>query len=965
MTKKMILLTQHPGSDMNQKKHNLSVILAFLLLLFFNSPSIFADAGGDCTAITNNVQNSCYMASDFGFSTGAITVKSNNNQWVKFDPVLYSKGNDGASNANDIVLKVDGGWKPWGDLATVGSCIFNQCTETAELGCYEDGKEIDIGEEQKNIACCISDGYGLYGVISIDGSDPNQAGDTLNPANFMTFRVAPLEERNFKPSTQGDQTSQEITVKTFSLHNIEVWDPNTKQFTQKPIPKAGVLYFKIVDSYYGDNQGSYNVLVTNGAYSKTKGLIEQLMDFFSDTFHKSTDTLYNSIIKESGFRTVVRALLVLFISFTVIFFMIGLIEINQTELVVRLFKIGVISTLISDTTLTAVPSLFEGFVGWATSISNIIMGDSMYDPETSQSLLPFPDLHNVFSVYDGVINMVTSAAFNVKIWALLFTNKFYLVIGIYICVVVMFIAMFRSLVQYIMSFFLLAILIIILPIFLITILFKQTASLFDTWLDQFIGACLMIIIITATVALMLSLIITQLQDLLYYTVCWESIWKLTPLGITVIDFYFWHPDDWDQFSSAATPFRFFYILVSCVVFRVYMDYVPELVDALGGMAKQPFKNLYGGTSGSQGGIMANSSQFLTTNVYSNKYYQAFSKTALSPMKERLSPLYWVETLVPFMRHGAITELNTWTSDKVQKGMGVVDALHTNLTSNPQGSGLNVVNIANETKKGKDAFASFEELHGKYGYKLIGKPVVYAAVGTGKLLYKGGELAWKGGQMARDGLQNLWKGNPPIDQQNQEFMRGMLAEDKVILDQRLQQLGDASERLKSDKVDILGNQTILQETSNELIERGAQLSQARQDLEVLKVTKPDEYLVQETELTKQVKVWEQDCIAYNDKLDIHQDSIVKYQENIGEFTSERELVKQELFLYIEQKDNLDTSYPPQKDVTTDSNLHVPEQNLVDQLTLMQEEVKKSQEEIARLDRLDKLNQAITEELRKIK
>ena len=318
--------------------------------------------------------------------------------------------------------------------------------------------------------------------------------------------------RKFKQDTSEDQKSKKVTIKTFVLEYIDIWDVMSQRFTKRPIPQGGKLHFKIVDSCYKDNQGGYRIILTNGGYAKKRGFIENLMDFFMSTFREATNTIYDNLVKESGFRTTIRVILTLFMTFTTIFFMIGLIEINQTELVVRLFKIGVIATLISDTTLNTIPNLFESFIGGSLDISNIIMKESMYDPKTGRELLPFPELDTVFSAYDGVIDMATSGAFNVKIWSLLFTSKFYLIIGIYVCVIIMFMGMWRSLVQYIMSLFLLALLIVILPIFLVTILFKATMHLFDNWLEQFISLCLMIIVVTTTVALMLSLIITQLQD---------------------------------------------------------------------------------------------------------------------------------------------------------------------------------------------------------------------------------------------------------------------------------------------------------------------------------------------------------------------------------------------------------------------------------------------------------------------
>jgi len=50
-------------------------LLFFLLVQNFYFTTI-ADAADDCSGITDNSQGSCYMAYDFGFSTGSIIIES-------------------------------------------------------------------------------------------------------------------------------------------------------------------------------------------------------------------------------------------------------------------------------------------------------------------------------------------------------------------------------------------------------------------------------------------------------------------------------------------------------------------------------------------------------------------------------------------------------------------------------------------------------------------------------------------------------------------------------------------------------------------------------------------------------------------------------------------------------------------------------------------------------------------------
>ena len=261
-------------------------LLFFLLVQNFYFTTI-ADAADDCSGIADNFQGSCYMAYDYGFSTGSIIIKSNCGckditskdpkcgecKWKKFDPEFFTKGNSSMdSNANNIAITVEGGWKPWGDLEIAGKyCEFNICNESIGQGCYTDGKKIDKGIKQAKLPCCIKDGYGIYGLIALSGQDPNSS-QVLGDNNFRTFRVGPLKEKQYKPGTSSSSSSDSVTIKTYVIDHVEKWDTKNQSFAQEKIPAGGVLYFKIEDSYYRDNVGSYKIKIDNGAFLKKRGI---------------------------------------------------------------------------------------------------------------------------------------------------------------------------------------------------------------------------------------------------------------------------------------------------------------------------------------------------------------------------------------------------------------------------------------------------------------------------------------------------------------------------------------------------------------------------------------------------------------------------------------------------------------------------------------------------------------------
>ncbi len=661
--------------------------------------------------------------------------------------------------------------------------------------------------------------------------------------------------------------------------------------------------------------------------------------------------------------------------------MLGLIEINQTELVVRLFKIGVISTVISDSTLNVIPDLFQGIVDSTIGISTVIMKSSMFDPINNRPLLPFPELNTVFSAYDGVIEMVTSKAFNNKIWGILFTSRFYLIIGIYICVILMFIGMWRSLVQYIMSFFLLALLTIILPIFIVTILFKQTMHFFDNWLEQFIGSCVMLIVITATVAIMLSLIITQLQDMLYYTVCWDTIFSWKPLGITIIDFKFWKASSWDEFTKAVTPKNFFYVLISCVLFRVYIDYVPQLVDALGGVAKRPLSGVYDGAMQAADGFMKN-------QIYGSRLYQALDKNVLSPIKQRMGLLHYVDrasnkafgtkkdSVISSVR--GLQDLAKNFDDKyniaTRKGQNNEEdkkGLWDRFTGDPKDE-LGVYNITKEKEK-------------------VGKQLTK--------LKKTGELFGKEFGKLKQAMKD--RKSRKIDAKNRDLMKKMLDEDKSILDKSVQNLDARHEQLITEKGAVLDSKQLLEgkldeieKSQNKLSQGEVEFDQARRNLDdiqrqddelmalkdqrdPLNVSNIEEryqellqekYGDQERILAEKQQQIEQDRLLleqerenYAKQLETHQQNVEDYQKSVSAFEEDRRLVQEQYELYEEQQRVLDGGMSKYEIEENLSRTYEGMNQAVDSFQSRQQELSTSQVQLEeQLRQLDELNKQLEQQ-----
>ncbi|MDF3047154.1 MAG: putative type secretion system protein [Candidatus Midichloriaceae bacterium] len=504
-------------------------------------------------------------------------------------------------------IRVHGQWFPWGggNIAqeegahptALPSCTLVPCDAQAadQAPCLDGGLHIKVEPDGSNIPCSLSDGWGLYGLIALDkdsrSADPNskEYAGTLPSEYFRTFRVGPLSEDSKGKYFELDATKQCAIDEDGQTVCFVDSDENGKQQTLK-----GSLYFKIIDSNYDDNEGEYAVTILTGVAAK-KGIIQQSIGYFTDTLNKVTEKLFRGLTSDFGFISMVRAILFFYIALTGIMFMMGLINSHIAELVIRLFKVSLVVALISESSWEFFNTyLFSLFTDGAQSIATLMTKAAFtYSEQYGDGQFIFPeDAHSV-SVFDSVLNMLIAPAIHFKIWGLLFYKSYFFayIIFIYVCIYLLLLAIVRSCVLYIVSIMLVGLLLAISPLFIIMILFKVTKTWFDDWLKQLLVNAMLLIVISVTMALMVNLILINLEKMLDYGVCWDA-WPIYISSWHIFDVWFWKPTDPSQIEKCLTPLNFFSFLFVCILFNSFMQQIPDLIDSLASSGLMPVSTLY-------------------------------------------------------------------------------------------------------------------------------------------------------------------------------------------------------------------------------------------------------------------------------------------------------------------------------------------------------------------------------------
>lgn len=232
--------------------------------------------------------------------------------------------------------------------------------------------------------------------------------------------------------------------------------------------------------------------------------------------------LYDSLIKDSKFINILRAFLVLYITLLGVGFMIGVIQMNQKELVVRSVKLAIVLALISETSWEFFSkNFFDLFIyGGVQLISYVATGSlgAVY-PIDMTAMQQDPSL--IFATFDGIFVQIFSADVWKKIGTYMLTGLmgFFAAMLIIIALIMYAYALIKAVLIYLMSLVMIAILIFMSPIMIPMMLFQITKEFFDNWWKMLLSFTLQPVAVFACITIFNILIAMTLYSALSATVC--------------------------------------------------------------------------------------------------------------------------------------------------------------------------------------------------------------------------------------------------------------------------------------------------------------------------------------------------------------------------------------------------------------------------------------------------------------
>ena len=315
------------------------------------------------------------------------------------------------------------------------------------------------------------------------------------------------------------------------------------------------------ESKYANNSGQYyvNVKVKSSQNDSISSIITavvnpivEIMDGKQDDPDTAEDEstvgqaerIYKLLITDPRYKSILTVCLVVMFTFWGVGYLLGVSELNHSEIITRVFKIGFIYLMVGETGWEWFNTFFVAFFKDGTDYLSFMMASSFDDSPELASAIDTGDLYDksvLFSSVDSVFNLFFSSAVQKKISALMFASIFgwaYLVI-IWWSFLHYVYAVANAVLLYLTAQIFISIMFILGPIFFVFMIFSQTKEMFDNWLKQLIGFSLQQIFLLITLAFFNMLMYEVLKMSLGYKICWDEVWVMN-LGITRISLMsFW------------------------------------------------------------------------------------------------------------------------------------------------------------------------------------------------------------------------------------------------------------------------------------------------------------------------------------------------------------------------------------------------------------------------------------------
>ncbi|MBC6685874.1 type IV secretion system protein [Wolbachia pipientis] len=385
------------------------------------------------------------------------------------------------------------------------------------------------------------------------------------------------------------------------------------------------IYFGIdVSNVEKDDITDKSKYYENNKYSVTLFVKRKINDFISSNVNGIFKFIKEEVIGDSvkdsykgyarGLLQGVRALLTLYVIFTVVGYMLGTIQLSKFDFIVRMFKIAFIAFAFSD----------RSWELFGTTLSRLFVDGSTYLVDSFSGYIG--EGGRKFAFLDLTAGVLFTGETWLKFLSLMLSGPFgFIAFLVILYATFMFLkCIISATLKYVISTVLVAFLLSLTPLFIVFILFQQTKSLFDNWIKTLAHVAVQPVIIFSSLSLLNQLMYSVLYNLTNFSACYQCLISINflsydfclmksilPLGYgpsTSVDVAL-STGERTGGHFAALPID----LVQALIYFIIAKAMEAFVDVSEAMAQAIFSSGWG-VAGSVGQVATSASQSILSAV---------------------------------------------------------------------------------------------------------------------------------------------------------------------------------------------------------------------------------------------------------------------------------------------------------------------------------------------------------------
>lgn len=269
-----------------------------------------------------------------------------------------------------------------------------------------------------------------------------------------------------------------------------------------------------------DKDGKY---YENNKYTVTLFVKRKINDFISSNVNEVFKFIKEEVIGDSvkdsykgyarGLLQGVRALLILYVIFTVVGYMLGTIQLSKFDFIVRMMKIAFIAFAFSD----------RSWELFGTTLSRLFIDGSTYLVDSFSGYIG--EGGKKFAFLDLTAGVLFTGETWLKFLSLMLSGPFGFItfLAILYATFVFLRCIVSATFKYVISTVLVAFLLSLAPLFIVFILFQQTKTLFDNWIKTLAHVSLQPVILFLSLSLLNQLMYSVLYNLTNFSACYQCL----------------------------------------------------------------------------------------------------------------------------------------------------------------------------------------------------------------------------------------------------------------------------------------------------------------------------------------------------------------------------------------------------------------------------------------------------------